>query len=79
MAIVKLSEVRKSYGTLAVLKDVSLQVERGSVVALVGRSGSGKMRQSARTAPGSKTYTVVRSRLRSRSASRGHRLSCTSF
>ena len=42
MAIVNLSGVRKSYGALTVLRDVSLEVERGAVVALVGRSGSGK-------------------------------------
>ncbi|PSC03835.1 amino acid ABC transporter ATP-binding protein [Alsobacter soli] len=42
MAIVNLSGVRKSYGALTVLRDVSLAVERGAVVALVGRSGSGK-------------------------------------
>jgi polar amino acid transport system ATP-binding protein len=42
MAVVELSKVCKSFGSLAVLKDVSLSVERGTVVALVGRSGSGK-------------------------------------
>jgi len=42
MAVVELSRVCKSFGPLAVLKDISLSVERGTVVALVGRSGSGK-------------------------------------
>ena len=42
MAVVRLSEVRKSFGALEVLKGVSLAVERGRVVALIGRSGSGK-------------------------------------
>jgi polar amino acid transport system permease protein len=34
--------VRKRYGTVEVLKDVSLQVRRGEVVVLMGPSGSGK-------------------------------------
>jgi polar amino acid transport system ATP-binding protein len=42
MPVVRLSEVRKDYGTLAVLKDISLVVESGEVVCLIGRSGSGK-------------------------------------
>jgi polar amino acid transport system ATP-binding protein len=42
MSIVTLKSVSKSYGTVSVLKDVSLDVEKGEVVALIGRSGSGK-------------------------------------
>ena len=34
--------LRKSFGTLNVLKNISLDVPRGSVVALIGPSGSGK-------------------------------------
>ena len=33
---------QKSYGTLEVLKDISLQVQRGQIVAIIGPSGSGK-------------------------------------
>ena len=40
--IVNLEEVRKSFGKLDVLKGVSFQVKRGEVVAIIGRSGSGK-------------------------------------
>jgi polar amino acid transport system ATP-binding protein len=40
--IVELKEVRKSFGNVHVLKGVSLQVERGQVVAIIGQSGSGK-------------------------------------
>ena len=34
--------IRKSFGTLEVLKDVSLQVRPSEVVAIIGSSGSGK-------------------------------------
>jgi len=33
---------QKSYGELEVLKDISLQVQRGEIVAIIGPSGSGK-------------------------------------
>lgn len=43
---VRLRDVSKSYGTgsgkTSVLRDVTIKVERGEFVALVGRSGSGK-------------------------------------
>jgi len=42
MSVVELSKVCKSYGSIPVLKDVSFSVEKGEVVALLGRSGSGK-------------------------------------
>ena len=41
-SIVNLEAVHKSFGSLAVLKGVSFQVNKGQVVAIVGRSGSGK-------------------------------------
>jgi len=34
--------IRKSFGGLEVLKDISLQVDRGEVVSVIGPSGSGK-------------------------------------
>ncbi len=40
--IIRLEDVRKSYGTVEVLKGVSLSVEAGSFVAVTGKSGSGK-------------------------------------
>jgi polar amino acid transport system ATP-binding protein len=40
--IVEAHEVYKSYGTVEVLKGVSFQVKKGQVVAIIGRSGSGK-------------------------------------
>jgi polar amino acid transport system ATP-binding protein len=42
MSLVSIHEVRKSFGSLEVLKGVSLEVEKGDVVAIIGRSGSGK-------------------------------------
>jgi polar amino acid transport system ATP-binding protein len=36
------ADIRKSFGSLEVLKGVSLTVERGEVVTLIGSSGSGK-------------------------------------
>ena len=42
MPAVLIDDVHKSYGSLEVLKGVSLAVEPGQVVALIGRSGSGK-------------------------------------
>lgn len=42
MSIVQVSKVSKSYGTVKVLHDVSFDVDRGNVVVLIGRSGSGK-------------------------------------
>jgi polar amino acid transport system ATP-binding protein len=40
--ILSLSKVGKSFGTLRVLKDIDLQVQRSEVVCLIGPSGSGK-------------------------------------
>jgi len=41
-AMIELIQVKKSFGALIVLKDISLRVPRGGVVALIGPSGSGK-------------------------------------
>ena len=40
--IVRFNNVRKSYGDTPILKGVNFSVNRGEVVALIGRSGSGK-------------------------------------
>jgi len=41
-AVVKLHDVHKRFGTVEVLKGVSFDVAGGEVVAIIGRSGSGK-------------------------------------
>ena len=40
--IIELRHVDKHYGDLHVLKDISLEVDRGEVVVVIGPSGSGK-------------------------------------
>jgi polar amino acid transport system ATP-binding protein len=42
MPLVELDHVEKSFGSIHVLKDVSLKLEEGEIVAVIGRSGSGK-------------------------------------
>lgn len=40
--MIEIKNVKKTFGKLEVLKDVSLQVEEGQVVVILGPSGSGK-------------------------------------
>ncbi len=40
--IVELKEVRKSFGSVEILKGVSFEVDKGQVAAIIGQSGSGK-------------------------------------
>ena len=40
--IIDIRHAAKSYGSLEVLKDISLQVQKGQIVAIIGPSGSGK-------------------------------------
>ncbi len=42
MSIIRLSNIRKSYGPVEVIQDVSFSVEKGEVVCIIGPSGSGK-------------------------------------
>ena len=40
--MLKAENLKKSFGELEVLKDISLEVEKGDVIAILGPSGSGK-------------------------------------
>jgi len=40
--IIRIKHAAKAYGKLEVLKDISLDVEKGQIVAIIGPSGSGK-------------------------------------
>lgn len=42
MKILEMSHIKKSFGGLEVLKDISMSVTQGEVVAVIGPSGSGK-------------------------------------
>ena len=39
---VEIRHAQKSFGSLEVLKDISLTVKRGQIVGIIGSSGSGK-------------------------------------
>ncbi len=41
-SILSIRSLQKSFGTLSVLKDISLSVDRGNVISIIGPSGSGK-------------------------------------
>lgn len=42
MSVIEVKNLKKSFGDLEVLKDISLNVEKGDVIAILGPSGSGK-------------------------------------
>ena len=42
MSLFEIKNVSKSFGDLKVLNDISVSVEEGEVVAIIGPSGSGK-------------------------------------
>lgn len=74
-AMIELSDVRKSFNELEVLKSISLTVPRGGVVALIGPSGSGKSTLlrciNVLTVPDGGTIRVGDSRM---DFGKGHRL-----
>lgn len=42
MSLVKIENIHKNFGALKVLKDISLDVHKGEIVSIIGRSGAGK-------------------------------------
>ena len=40
--ILEIQHLKKSYGQNELLKDISLTVEKGEVISIIGSSGSGK-------------------------------------
>lgn len=40
--MIELKNINKSYGDLKILKDISLEIKKGEVVTIVGKSGAGK-------------------------------------
>lgn len=42
MAVLEVRELKKSYGSQEVLRGVSLCLEKGEVLSIIGSSGSGK-------------------------------------
>ena len=42
MLMIKVSDIEKSFGNLQVLKGVSLEVRKGEILSIIGKSGAGK-------------------------------------
>lgn len=42
MSILQVTNLEKSFGNIPVLKDISLSVEHGEIISIIGSSGSGK-------------------------------------
>ena len=42
MSVLEMKHIKKSFGEFEVLKDISLEVNKGDVLSIIGPSGSGK-------------------------------------
>ena len=42
MSVLEMNNIKKSFGSKVVLEDITLKVQKGEVVSIIGPSGSGK-------------------------------------
>ena len=56
MNYLEMKNVKKNFGDLEVIKDISLTVRQGEVVAVIGPSGSGKSTQIGRASCRERVY-----------------------
>ena len=45
MKLFEMKHIKKSFGALDVLRDISLEVDKGEVLSIIGPSGSGDTRR----------------------------------
>ena len=60
MKLFEMKHIKKSFGALDVLRDISLEVDEGEVLSIIGPSGSGKS-TLLRCATGLRHQTAVKS------------------
>ena len=49
MKLLEMNHIKKEFDGLGVLKDISLSVEEGEIVSIIGPSGSGKSTTAERS------------------------------
>ena len=50
-AMIKLENIKKSYGKVEILKGVNMQINKGDIYGLIGKNGAGKTTIFKMTAP----------------------------